>query len=73
MGFTLPWKDWLNGPLKGFAEERIRSLQDRKLFRPEGVRWVWDAFQKGDPRVSWSRVWYLVVLEDWLQRNDVRN
>ncbi len=73
MGFTLPWRDWLNGPLKSFAEERIQGLQDRKLFKPEGIRWMWNAFQNGDPRVTWSRIWYLIVLEDWLQKNDVQS
>lgn len=71
MGFTLPWKEWMTGPLRGFAEERIQGLQERELFRPEGIRWLWRAFLKGDPRVSWSRIWYLIVLEDWLEKNDV--
>lgn len=73
MGFTFPWREWLTGPLKGFCEERIQGLQDRKVFKPEGIRWLWNAFLKGDPRVTWSRIWYLIVLEDWLERNDVQS
>ncbi len=73
MGFTFPWREWLTGPLRGFAEERIQGLQERGAFRPEGIRWLWNAFLNGDPRVNWARVWYLIVLEDWLQKNDVRS
>ncbi len=73
MGFTFPWREWLTGPLKEFAEERVEGLMDRKLFKPEGVRALWQAFLKGDARVTWSRIWYLIVLEDWLQKNDVRS
>ena len=30
---------------------------------------MWQAFLDGRPQTSWSRVWVLVVLEDWLERN----
>ncbi|MFB6257811.1 MAG: asparagine synthase (glutamine-hydrolyzing) [Flavobacteriales bacterium] len=72
MGFTLPWQSWLTGELREFSEERIQGLQERELFWPEGIRWLWESFKKGDPRVNWARVWYLIVLEDWLERYGIR-
>ena len=71
MGFTLPYDHWLKGPLKNFAEERIHSLGNRDSFDSKKVEKTWNGFLKGDKSVSWSRVWHLLVLEDWLQRHGI--
>lgn len=63
--FTLPWEEWLRGPLGPKLElsflEMAPSL--RTLLRAEGVRGVWAAFLEG--RTSWSRPWALYVLNEW--------
>lgn len=71
MGFTFPWKHWLKNELKSFCEQRISSLSKRSYFNESGVRQLWADFLKDDPRVSWSRVWHLVVLESWMQQNQI--
>jgi asparagine synthase (glutamine-hydrolysing) len=70
-GFTLPLATWMRGELKGFCEERLgpRRLGGRGIFQPERLKTMWDAFLDNRPQTSWSRVWVLVVLEDWLERN----
>jgi asparagine synthase (glutamine-hydrolysing) len=69
MGFTLPFERWLRNELYSFAEQKIQSLADRREFNSDAVLDKWSTFQRNDPRVVWSRVWQLVVLSDWLERN----
>lgn len=73
MGFTFPWKVWLKNELKNFCEEKIISLSKRKLFNEKGVIKLWNDFLADNPRITWSRVWYLVVLENWLQENRIED
>jgi asparagine synthase (glutamine-hydrolysing) len=69
MGFTLPWELWMRGELCSFCEDRIARLGRRPVFRPGAVEALWKRFLNRDPRVNWSRLWSLVVLEDWLERH----
>jgi len=69
MGFTLPWEHWLKNELRSFCEARLNTLSKRAEFRADGVRSLWQRFLNGDPRVTWGRVWMLVVLADWLEKN----
>ena len=71
MGFTLPWEEWMRRELKDLCEQRLEGLAQRDLFRPDGIHRLWDRFLNGDPRVNWSRIWQLVVLEDWLSRHGI--
>jgi asparagine synthase (glutamine-hydrolysing) len=72
-GFTLPFDPWMRGPLREFCEERLgdRGLAGRNLLRPEAVRQLWQSFVQGSGSVSWSRLWVLIALETWLERNSV--
>jgi len=71
MGFTFPWAQWMKQDLKDFCEERINSLAERSYFESDATRKLFQDFLNNDPSVSWSRVWPLVVLEDWLQRHGI--
>jgi asparagine synthase (glutamine-hydrolysing) len=73
-GFTLPFDPWMRGPLRGFCEERLGDcgLSGRGLMNPEAVSGLWRAFVAGDRSVSWSRLWVLVVLDAWLERNGMQ-
>ncbi|MEO8589503.1 MAG: asparagine synthase (glutamine-hydrolyzing) [Flavobacteriales bacterium] len=71
MGFTLPWARWMRNELKSFCAARLISLGQRPQFNADGVAALWRRFLAGDARVTWSRVWMLVVLEDWLERNGI--
>jgi asparagine synthase (glutamine-hydrolysing) len=72
-GFTLPFDPWMRGALRGFCEERLgpNRVESRGLFRAQAVQSLWQAFLAGRSDVSWSRLWILVVLEEWLERNGV--
>ena len=73
MGFTFPWKSWMKNELKSFCEQKIVSLSKRHSFNEQGVINLWNSFLKDDPRITWSRIWYLVVLENWLQENQMED
>jgi asparagine synthase (glutamine-hydrolysing) len=71
MGFTFPWKKWMKEELKTFCEEKMLSLSKRNYFVEQEVMKLWKRFLADDPRVTWSRLWYLIVLENWLQENGI--
>ncbi len=71
MGFTLPWEHWMKTALKSFCEARLATLGKRPEFNEQGLQALWQRFLGGDKRITWGRVWYLVVLADWIERNGV--
>lgn len=71
MGFTLPWEHWMKNELKSFCEDRITKLGQRPRFNSKGLNKLWNAFLKGDKLVTWSRIWPLVVLENWLEEHQI--
>jgi asparagine synthase (glutamine-hydrolysing) len=67
--FTLPWEEWLRGPLRkrleaSFAEPAAALAPH---LRRDGVGDVWTAFLAG--KTSWSRPWSLYVLNEWCRRH----
>lgn len=71
MGFTFPWKKWMKNELRGFCEERLESLGRHDPFDANGIRQLWKSFLADDPRVTWSRIWPMVVLAHWLEKNGI--
>ncbi|TAE47146.1 MAG: asparagine synthase (glutamine-hydrolyzing) [Bacteroidetes bacterium] len=71
MGFSFPWRQWLQGELRDFCGASLKSLGKRPLFAPGAVEALWERFLRNDPSTSWIKIWMLVVLEDWMKRNDI--
>jgi asparagine synthase (glutamine-hydrolysing) len=71
MGFTFPWSVWMKGELRELCEQNIRSLEAVEALNYAGVFALWNRFLKGDPLITWSRVWPLVVLGHWVKQHDV--
>jgi len=67
--FTLPWKEWLRGPLRARIERSFGELSPALVqhVHPNGVKSVWQDFIAG--KTSWSRPWSLYVLNEWCRRN----
>jgi len=67
--FTLPWDEWLRGPLRARLDASFgspsSSLAQHLHF--DGVRAVWNDFLAG--KTSWSRPWSLYVLNEWCRRH----
>jgi asparagine synthase (glutamine-hydrolysing) len=72
-GFTLPFDPWMRGKLRMFCEERLspERVAGRGLLKPREVQRLWHSFLGKRKEVSWSRLWILVVLEEWLELNHV--
>ncbi len=73
MGFTFPWKHWMKNELKTFCENKLASLSMRSLFDEKELMNLWERFLADDKLITWSRIWYLVVLENWLQGNKIED
>lgn len=71
MGFTFPWKNWLKNELKQFGELNILALDKKQLLKPNAAHNLWERFLKNDPLVTWSRVWHLIVLNHWIDTNQI--
>jgi asparagine synthase (glutamine-hydrolysing) len=67
--FTLPWEEWLRGPLRPRLEASFAEIAPSLAphLRMEGVRGVWAAFLEG--KTSWSRPWSLYVLNEWCRHH----
>jgi asparagine synthase (glutamine-hydrolysing) len=67
--FTLPWEEWLRGPLRGRVEASFADPAPSlaPFLRAGGVRTVWNEFLAG--KTSWSRPWSLYVLNEWCRRH----
>ncbi len=68
MGFVFPWKIWMKNELKTFCEENLGHLETMG-FNPNAVNSLWLSFLKGDPQITWSRIWPIVVLGNWHKNN----
>jgi len=64
-GFSLPYADWLRGPLSGVLEDTLSwdSAEAAGLFDPEMVRGVYIDFLEG--RCPWNHPWLLMIIELW--------
>jgi asparagine synthase (glutamine-hydrolysing) len=67
--FTLPWEEWLRGPLRKRLEASFAELAPglAAYLHGEGVREVWSTFLAG--KTSWSRPWSIYVMNEWCRRH----
>lgn len=67
--FTLPWEEWLRGPLRPRIEESFSAIAPALAphLHAAGVQVVWSEFLAG--KTSWSRPWSLYVLNEWCRRH----
>ena len=70
-GFALPFAAWLQGPLRDLMEENLRSLCLSGLLDPAGINRLRQTLDAEPHGPAWSRVWALVVLGTWLQKQRV--
>ncbi|MCB9223981.1 MAG: asparagine synthase (glutamine-hydrolyzing) [Crocinitomicaceae bacterium] len=73
MGFVLPYEKWMKEDLRSFCSERLEELKKLRYFKADQLDKLWNEFLSGNKRVTWSRIWPLVVLGDWIKTNEVRH
>lgn len=71
MGFTFPWKEWMRNELNEFCAANLAVLSCCDYFNSEEINHLHKRFINGDPLVTWSRIWHLVVLGYWIQKNGI--
>ena len=71
-GFLFPWELWLKNELRSFCELRIKNMAQRNFIKGDLLLDNWKLFLKGDKRMRWSEIWLFVVLEHWLEKNNVQ-
>ncbi len=71
MGFVLPWKEWLKNELHDFCLEQINGLEAKGLYKKNAITGIWQDFLSASPLINWSRIWHLVVLNYWLDKNKI--
>lgn len=71
MGFVLPYEIWMKNELKAFCFERLNELKKISYFREQGIDAYWQQFLTGNKQVTWSRIWPLVALGDWIKHNGI--
>lgn len=71
MGFSFPWDEWMRGDLREFCGDHITDLGRNDAFNAEAVSKRWNSFLKGDPHITWSRLWYLCILQAWMNENEI--
>lgn len=69
MGFTLPWKFWLQNELKSFCESNLNELENKGLFQKGEIIAIWNDFLNNKKTVTWSRIWHFVALNYWIETN----
>lgn len=69
MGFVFPWEMWLKNELKDLTLSNLENLKKRNFINPKQVDIIWNNFVNG--KTNWSRVWGLVVLGNWLTKNNI--
>ncbi|HVS95270.1 MAG TPA: asparagine synthase (glutamine-hydrolyzing) [Puia sp.] len=70
-GFVIPYDIWMRNELKRFCAERIANLADRDLFSGAALPKYWKQYLAGDRNIRWMDVWVFIVLEYWLEKNEV--
>jgi asparagine synthase (glutamine-hydrolysing) len=68
MGFVLPWDIWMKTDLYDFCSSHISGLCEKAFINADRLQQLWNQFLSGSKTISWSRIWYLIVLNYWLER-----
>ncbi|MGA2962894.1 MAG: asparagine synthase-related protein, partial [Candidatus Korobacteraceae bacterium] len=66
-GFELPMDAWMHGPLRDFVREGIVKLREASLLPQVDLSRMQADFDAR--RLSWARLWQMVVLGHWAERH----
>jgi asparagine synthase (glutamine-hydrolysing) len=69
MGFTLPMRAWMLGPLRDYCRDGLKVLASQSLISPTSIDRAWSDFERNT--LHWPAPWSLVVLGHYLHRNKI--
>lgn len=70
-GFVFPWKEWMKNELLDFCNQHLQRIGERDFIKGEALQQHWKKFLSNDPSIRWMDIWIFVVLEYWLEKNNV--
>ncbi|MCC6817483.1 MAG: asparagine synthase (glutamine-hydrolyzing) [Bacteroidia bacterium] len=70
-GFSFPWDFWLRNELKDYCKASIERLENKRLFKKDSLINYWNRFLNKDKNITWTHVWAFVVLERWMDENNI--
>ncbi|MBC7850280.1 MAG: asparagine synthase (glutamine-hydrolyzing) [Chitinophagaceae bacterium] len=70
-GFLFPWSVWMKNELRDFCDQRIRAVAKRDFIQHDELIKYWNKFLSNDPSVRWMELWLFVILEEWLEKNNI--
>jgi len=70
-GFVFPWKQWMKRELRSFCESHINRMVQRDFIMGDQLIKTWKNFLSDDPDIRWQEVWLFIVLEYWMEKNEV--
>lgn len=71
MGFVMPWEHWMKNELRDLCYLSLKRFGEREGIHSKELLNLWSKFESGSGEVSWSRIWPIVVLENWIERNEI--
>ena len=71
-GFIMPFDSWMRGPLREMCKNHLNTVAALPVFNSTAVQQMWMDFQRGSKTISWSRLWLLVALGAWIQRQGIK-
>lgn len=69
MGFTLPMRTWMLGPLRDYCRDGLKVLSSASILASDKADKVWTEFESNG--LHWAAPWSLVVLGHYLRKNKV--
>lgn len=70
-GFVFPWEVWLKKELREFCESHLKNMAQRPFIQGQRLLQHWQRFLDGDKSIRWLEIWLFVVLEYWMEKNNV--
>jgi asparagine synthase (glutamine-hydrolysing) len=67
MGFTLPMRTWMLGPLRDYCRDGLNVLPSTSILASDKADKVWTEFERN--ALHWAAPWSLVVLGHYLRKN----
>jgi asparagine synthase (glutamine-hydrolysing) len=69
MGFTLPMRTWMLGPLRDYCRDGLAMLTSSSVINSSSAGKIWNDFAKNTSH--WPAPWSLVVLGHYLRKNKI--
>ncbi len=71
-GFVFPWNKWIRNELRNFCDKQINRMAERDFIHGDRLKFTWKLFLSGDKNIRWLEIWSFVVLNYWMEKNQVQ-